>query len=305
MVMSHSVTPGDDVREDLRKMTCDLHDAIKGTPNHPMSAPTLTRLGNRRRAVEKAIREGRHVQPEVFASLLQLAPGLSCEAKAQYVQRYTAALMALEADKALQILQGALQEIGADGETVTIIDCETHITVRSRIVSVSRNGNVTHDDEASQREFAPGSEGDGPGGRVRLDHKRQARFPDHCPEPGHLRPAGPGLRRTERILPPGRSPALQAAEHHGKFRGMGSDNRDAHEYRTDAWRADPAYSHAAAEVGNFFEWLRWYVKTDYKSIAEQVERAPKVLVDGDSSRNDLRKCLAAAAERCAMASLQH
>lgn len=85
-------------------MTCDLHDDLKGTPNHLASAPTLTRLGNRRRTVEKAIKEGRHVQPETFASLLALAPGYSREEKVKYVQRYTAALMALEADKALKIL---------------------------------------------------------------------------------------------------------------------------------------------------------------------------------------------------------
>ena len=62
----------------------------------------------------------------------------------------------------------------------------------------------------------------------------------------------------------------------------------------DGWRSDPGYAHVAAEVGDFFEWLSWYVKSDYKSVAEQVERAPADLVDGDSSRNDLRQCLAAA-----------
>lgn len=62
----------------------------------------------------------------------------------------------------------------------------------------------------------------------------------------------------------------------------------------DGWRSDPGYPHCAAKVVSFFDWLNGYVKENYEDVAEQVERAPILLVDGDSSRNDLRLCLAAA-----------
>ena len=62
----------------------------------------------------------------------------------------------------------------------------------------------------------------------------------------------------------------------------------------DGWRSDPDYPHCAAKVTNYFDWLNRYVRANYKDVSDQVERAPAKLVDGDSSRNDLRQCLAAA-----------
>jgi hypothetical protein len=63
----------------------------------------------------------------------------------------------------------------------------------------------------------------------------------------------------------------------------------------DSWRSDPGYPGCAAKVTGFFDWLSQYVTENYLDVADQVESAPAVLVDGDSSRNDLRQCLAAAA----------
>lgn len=60
------------------------------------------------------------------------------------------------------------------------------------------------------------------------------------------------------------------------------------------WRSDPDYPRCAAKVTDFFNWLSRYVTENYQDVADQVESAPAVLVDGDSSRNDLRQCLAAA-----------
>ena len=62
----------------------------------------------------------------------------------------------------------------------------------------------------------------------------------------------------------------------------------------DGWRSDPGSPCCAAKETDFFDWLSQYVKENYEEVAEQVERAPVRLVDGDSSRNDLRLCLAAA-----------
>lgn len=62
----------------------------------------------------------------------------------------------------------------------------------------------------------------------------------------------------------------------------------------EAWRSDPGYPHCATKVTDFFHWLNEYVSANREDVAEQVERAPAELVDGDSSRNDLRQCLAAA-----------
>lgn len=59
------------------------------------------------------------------------------------------------------------------------------------------------------------------------------------------------------------------------------------------WRSDPGYPHSAAKVNDFFEWLNRYVVANYERVAEQIEHAPAELVDGDSSRNELRQCLAA------------
>ena len=61
-----------------------------------------------------------------------------------------------------------------------------------------------------------------------------------------------------------------------------------------AWRSDSSYPHSAARVNNFFDWLNRYVTVNYEEVSAQVERAPAELVDGDSSRNELRQCLAAA-----------
>jgi len=63
----------------------------------------------------------------------------------------------------------------------------------------------------------------------------------------------------------------------------------------DGWRSDPDYPECEGKVTDFFDWLSRYVSENYKDVADQVESTPAVLVDGDSSRNDLRQCLAAAA----------
>jgi phage host-nuclease inhibitor protein Gam len=62
----------------------------------------------------------------------------------------------------------------------------------------------------------------------------------------------------------------------------------------DGWRSDPDYPHCAVKVTNYFDWLNRYIRANYKDVSDQVERTPARLVDGDSSRNDLRQCLAAA-----------
>jgi hypothetical protein len=63
----------------------------------------------------------------------------------------------------------------------------------------------------------------------------------------------------------------------------------------DGWSPDPGYPHLAENAASFFGWLGQYVRANREFVTDQVERAPAVLVDGDSSRNDLRQCLAAAA----------
>jgi hypothetical protein len=289
-----SGNPADVVREDLHRMTRELHDNVKSTPNHLASAPTLTRLGNSRRAVEKAIKEGRHVQPEVFARLLALAPGFAYEEKIQYVQRYTAALMALEADKALSILKHILQRIGHDGETVTIVDFETQITFRSRTINISRNGSASMTGEEAQREFA-------------VTQQAMA----HSATFGWITSVRPGFQITAPsraicalldlgydelngsflLCDPLRTRLQNILSNFGEWALVIAMQANS---ALDTWRSDPEYAHSAAEVGSFFEWLRWYVQTDYKNVAEQVERAPATLIDGNSSRDDLRICLAAA-----------
>lgn len=281
-------------RGQLRDMTRDRHDAIKASPNHPASSPTLTRLGSRKRAVEKAIQEGRHVQPEAFAGLLELAPDLTDEEKFEYVSRYTAAMMALEADKCLRILERVLEHIGPAGDTVTVLDYETHISIRRRSISVNRANKGSISSQEAREEFTAAQ-----------------RTMVRSPAFGWITSVGPGFQ----ITAPSRAICglldLGYDELNGSFlladpllsrlqTMMGNFGEWAliigmlTHSALDGWRSDPGYAHSAAHVGKFFEWLRWYVRADYKAVAEQVERAPDELVDGDSSRNDLRQCLAAA-----------
>jgi hypothetical protein len=287
-------SPAQGARLDLAAMTRDRHGALKARPNHPVSTPTLTRLGSRKRAVEKAIKEHRHVQPEVFASLLELAPDLTDEEKFQYVSKYTAALMAVETEKCLQILQRALQRIGPDGETITIIDYETHISIHGRSISVNRTSSGTIGNQEAQREFtaAQGAMARGttfgwitsvgPGFQITAPSRTICGLLDlgYDELNGSFLLADPLLSRLQTMLANfGEWVLIIAMLTHSALAG---------------WRSDPRYAHTAAEVGRFFEWLKWYVRADYKRIAEQVERAPVVLVDGDSSRNDLRQCIGAA-----------
>jgi hypothetical protein len=225
--------------------------------------------------------------------MIQLAP-LTLEEKLGYISRYTAAMTQMQAEKCLCILQRALNAIEPGGETVTVLDYQMDFSIRARSVTFNRTSNGSAGDVNAQREFVS----------ARRAMAHGAAF-------GWITNVGPGFQITD----PSRTICalldlkyddlngsfLLADPLLGKLEAMlGNFGEWAliigmlTNTALNGWRSDPGYPNFDARVSNFFQWLNRYVAANYKDIAEQVERAPAELVDGDSSRNDLRQCLAAA-----------
>jgi hypothetical protein len=283
-------------RENGFEVTKDLSGEIKSPgPVRHTNDTAMSQLVSKR-AVQMALQDRRPVQPDVFASMIKLAK-LPMEEKLRYISKYTAAMTQMQAEKCLCILQRALQDIEPGSETVTVLDYKMDFSVHARSITYSRSSNGSAGDTDAQRDFAD----------ARRAMARGKAF-------GWITSVGPGFQITN----PSRTIcALLDLEYDdlngsflladpllGKLETMLGNFGEwvliigmLTSTALNGWRSDPSYPESAARVSDFFRWLSQYVTANYKDVAEQVERAPAELVDGDSSRNDLRRCLAAATGR--------
>jgi len=284
-------------RHDRFQLTLLLHDIIKSGPGRRIGDVALIDLGSHRRAVEIAIHDGRPVQPELFACMLHLAP-LPFDKKLEYAAMYTAATMAEGAEDCVRILQSALDDIWPTDGIVTVHDIKMDFSitasVTSRRITVSRVSDRTESGPEvdaqftkAQRRMVAGTKfgwitSVGPGFQISAPSRTICRLLDlgYDELDGSFLLSDPLRTRLQGMLGNFGEYALI----------IGMLTRSA----LGGWRSDPGYQRAAAEVNRFFDWLRWYAKTDYNNVVAQIENAPEELVDGDSSRNDLRQCLAAA-----------
>jgi hypothetical protein len=293
-------------RQDSFQVTKDMHDLIKSGPGRRTGDVALIDLGKHRRAVEIAIHDGRPVQPDLFAKMLQLAP-LPFEKKLEYAVRYTAAITADKAAQCVRILQNALDDIWPAGETITVSDIKLDFSIRASItthsITVSPVSDRTARDPGASPEFMEAqriadaqrviAKGNtfgwitsvGPGFQISAPSRTICRLLDLDYEE---------LNGSFLLSDPLRNKLQAMLGNFGEYALIiGMLTRGA----LDGWRSDPGYERAAAAVNNFFDWLGWYIKDNYKSVAEQVDCAPTELVDGGSSRNDLQQCMAAAIGR--------
>lgn len=284
-------------REDAFEVVRDLSDEIRSPgPVRHTQETAMIQLGNRKRAVEIALQNRRPVQPDVFASMIKLA-NLPMEEKLRYISRYTAAMTQMEAEKCLCILQRALQAIEPGSETVTVLDYKMDFSIRARSITYSRSSNGSAGEIGAQRDFVGARRAMargtafgwitsvGPGFQITDPSRTICALLDleYDDLNGSFLLADPLLRKLETIL--------------GNFGEWALIIGMLTHTALNGWRSDPSYPESAARASHFFQWLGQYVTANYRDVAEQVERAPAKLVDGDSSRNDLRQCLAAATGR--------
>jgi hypothetical protein len=276
-------------------VTQELHDLIMARgPCRRVGEPALIQLGSQRRAVEKALQEGRPVEPKAFASMLGLAP-ITYAKRLAFIAEYVAAKAGMQAERCVQLLTRALEDCRPAGEGYTIIDYEVAVRVHGRSFTVNHaagNGHTGTPDACREFELAQEAMAKrtafgwitsvGPGFQITAPSRTICRMLNLGYEDlnGSFLLGDPLVSKFQAML-----------ENFGEWAlliGMLTHST------LNAERSGGGYLSAQAEVERFFGWLKSYVTTDYKSVAEQVERAPDELVDGDSSRNDLRQCLAAA-----------